>query len=50
MVKTINTYIKMLNHGAKTDLSKNKIKYYNALAKLVDKNTIELTDKKGKVT
>jgi len=47
MVTGVNTYIKGLNWGAKTDLREKKIKYYNKFATFVDKNTLELTDAKG---
>lgn len=42
-------YIKKLNWGYKSELNQKGVKYHNALAKLVDKNTIELTDKNGNV-
>merc|ERR1719261_32888 len=48
MVTGVDTYIKGLNWGAKTDLREKKIKYYNSFATFVDKNTLKLTDKKGK--
>jgi thioredoxin reductase (NADPH) len=47
MVKEVNSYIKGLNYGAKTELSEKTIKYYNKFATFVDKNTLQLEDKKG---
>jgi thioredoxin reductase (NADPH) len=47
MVNNIQTYIKKLNYGYRSDLRSKKVVYYNKLAKLLDKNTIELTDAKG---
>ncbi len=48
MVRNVQTYIKKLNFGYRSDLRDKKVVYYNKLAKLIDKNTIELTDVKGK--
>jgi len=42
----VQTYIKYLNFGYKTSLKKNKIIYYNKLARLIDNHTIELTGDK----
>jgi len=36
-----------LNWGYKVALAENEVKYFNSLASLVDKNTVELQDKKG---
>jgi thioredoxin reductase (NADPH) len=47
MVKEGNSYIKGLNYGAKTELAEKTIKYYNKFATFVDKNTLQLEDKKG---
>lgn len=48
MVRNVQTYIKKLNFGYRSDLRDKNVVYYNKLAKLIDKNTIELTDAKGK--
>jgi len=47
MVSNVQTYIKKLNFGYRSELRDKKVVYYNKLAKLLDKNTIELTDAKG---
>lgn len=50
MVNNVQRYIKKLNFGYKMALNKEKVKYFNALAKMADAHTVELTDKDGKVT
>ena len=47
MVNRIQTYIKKLNFSYKMSLMKEKVKYFNEYATLVDRNTVELTDLKG---
>ena len=43
----IQQYVKKLNFGHRSNLRQNGIAFYNKLAKLVDKNTIILSDDKG---
>ena len=43
----ITDYIQSLNFGYRKALTKEKVTYYNKLAKIVGPNTIELTDEKG---
>jgi thioredoxin/glutathione reductase (selenoprotein) len=47
MVANVQTYIKKLNFGYRSELRSKKVVYYNKLAKLLDEHTIELTDSKG---
>lgn len=47
MVKNVQIYIRKLNFGYKMSLMKEKVKYFNSYAKLVDRNSIELTNAKG---
>ncbi|KAK1443018.1 Hg-II reductase MerA like protein [Babesia gibsoni] len=47
LVETVQNYIKMLNFSYRSGLMMNNVTYINAYAKLIDKNTIEYTDKKG---
>jgi thioredoxin reductase (NADPH) len=47
MVKEIDSYIKGLNYGAKTELAEKSIKYYNKFATFAGPNAIDLVDKKG---
>lgn len=49
MVKNVQTHIKSLNWGYKTDLMKLKAKYYNSYATFVDPHTVRVEDAKGKV-
>ncbi len=49
MVVAVTKHIKSLNWGYKTDLSKNKVKYYNHFATFVDPHTIELDNNKTKI-
>lgn len=49
MVKAISMHIKGLNWGYKTELIKQKIKYYNAYASFENANTISLDNGKGSV-
>lgn len=49
MVQNVQNHIKSLNFGYRTELRSKSVAYVNALAKLVDANTVECTDKKGKV-
>ncbi len=48
MVSAVQMYIKKLNFGYRSELRQKKVTYYNKMAKLIDANTIELTDSKGK--
>lgn len=48
MVKNVQSYIKKLNFGYKSQLRTKNVNYYNAYAKFVDDHTIQLTDDKGK--
>ncbi|KAF4661629.1 thioredoxin reductase [Perkinsus chesapeaki] len=48
MVTNVNTYIKSLNWGYKTELRSNSVKYFNSFATFVDSHTLKLTDKKGR--
>ncbi|EGR29300.1 thioredoxin and glutathione reductase family protein, putative [Ichthyophthirius multifiliis] len=50
MVQRVQNHIKKLNWGYKVALAENEVKYFNSLATLFDKNTVELTDKKGEKT
>lgn len=50
MLENINNHIRSLNWGYKKTLIKNEVKYINALAKLKDAHSIELTDKNGQVS
>lgn len=47
MVNNVQRYIKKLNFGYKMTLNKEKVKYFNALAKMVDAHTIELVNNAG---
>ena len=47
MVGNVQGYIKKLNFGYKMALNKEKVKYFNSYAKMVDAHTIELTNKDG---
>ena len=47
--KAVQSHIKSLNYGYKTDLTKLKIKYYNCFATFVDKHTVSLDNGKGKI-
>lgn len=47
MVKEVDSYIKGLNYGAKTELAEASIKYYNKFATFSGPNEVELEDKKG---
>jgi len=49
MVRNVQNYIKKINFGYKFGLKKENVTYFNKLAKIVDKNTIELTDHTGKI-
>lgn len=42
-------HIKTLNFGYRSTLVKKKVKYYNRLARVIDKNTIELRDNDGSI-
>ena len=50
MVTNVQKYIKKLNFGYKMSLNKEKVKYFNAYAKMVDAHTIELTKGDGEVS
>lgn len=50
MVGAVQTHIKGLNWGYKTDLMKMKAKYFNAYASFVDAHTVSLTNAKGEVS
>lgn len=47
MVERVQAHIKKLNWGYKVELAEKDVKYYNCLATLVNKNTIELLNRKG---
>lgn len=47
LVQKVQMYIKKLNFGYRTALSKKEVEYHNKLATLIDVHTIELTDAKG---
>jgi len=49
MVGNIQSHIKGLNWGYKSDMIKLKVKYFNSYAEFVDTHTIKLTNAKGKV-
>ena len=49
MVKNVQSHIKSLNWGYKSDLIKLKVKYYNSYASFVDQHTIRLENAKGVV-
>lgn len=42
MVERVQAHIKKLNWGYKVELAEKDVKYYNCLATLVNKNTIEV--------
>lgn len=48
MVKNVQSYIKKLNFGYKSQLRTKNVNYINAYARLIDSHTILLTDDKGK--
>ncbi|KAL3321250.1 Thioredoxin reductase 2, mitochondrial [Cichlidogyrus casuarinus] len=50
MVENVQNYIKSLNWGYRTSLTSSKVKYINALGRLIDPHTIECTDKDGTKT
>jgi len=50
MVNNIQDHIGSLNFAYRTDLRTNKVEYLNMRAVFVDKNTVELTNKKGEVS
>eukprot|EP00743_Colponemidia_sp_Colp-15_P001134 GILK01001246.1.p1 GENE.GILK01001246.1~~GILK01001246.1.p1 ORF type:complete len:544 (-),score=53.31 GILK01001246.1:1104-2597(-) len=47
LVENVNTYIRSLNWGYKTQLRSQKIDYYNLAASFADRNTILLTNTKN---
>lgn len=47
MITNVQTYIKKLNFGYRSQLREKKVVYYNKLAKFQDCHTLELTDIKG---
>jgi len=49
MVGNVQMHIKGLNWGYKSDMIKNKVKYFNSYAEFVDAHTIKLDNGKGKV-
>lgn len=49
MVKNVQKHIKKLNWGYKVELVEKNVKYYNKLATVIDKHTIELNDFKKPV-
>jgi len=49
MVGAIQDHIGGLNWGYKVQLRQENVKYFNAHAKFIDKHTVSLTDKKGKI-
>lgn len=48
MISRINDYIRSLNFGYRKTLMSDQVTYFNKLARLLSKNSIELTDKDGK--
>lgn len=50
MVKNVQSHIKSLNWGYKTDLMKLKIKYFNMYASFKDAHTLELKNAKGEIS
>ncbi|KAF4670783.1 thioredoxin reductase [Perkinsus olseni] len=48
MIRNVTTYISSLNWGYKSELRSNNVKYYNSFATFIDKNTLKLTDKRGR--
>lgn len=46
--QNVHDYIRGLNFSYLGDLRENDVKYFNAMATFVDKNTIKTVDKKGK--
>jgi len=49
MVKNVQSHIKGLNWGYKSDMIQLKCKYYNSYASFVDTHTIKLDNGKGKI-
>jgi thioredoxin reductase (NADPH) len=49
MVAKVNSYIKSLNWGSKTELREKSVKYYNSYATFVDPHTVSMDNGKGKV-
>ena len=49
MVQNVQMHIKSLNFGYRAQLMTEKVKYYNGYAVFTGPNSLELTDKKGKV-
>jgi thioredoxin reductase (NADPH) len=47
MVNNVQKHIKSLNWGYKTDVTKLKIKYFNAYASFLDDHTVQVVDAKG---
>lgn len=47
MIDNVNNHIRSLNWGYKTQLMKEKVKYYNMLASIEDAHTIKLVDAKN---
>lgn len=45
----IQKYIKILNNKYEKNLEEKNVKYYNKLAKLIDRHTIELSDEYGNI-
>ena len=50
LVKKIQLHIKKLNFGYRSDIVKLGIEYFNSLAKVTGKNSVQLTDAAGTVT
>lgn len=48
MISNVNNHIRSLNWGYKTQLMKEEVKYYNALASIEDAHTVKLIDTKTK--
>lgn len=48
MVESVNNHIRSLNFGYKKELTQKGVKYYNKFATFKDRNTLILTDKRGK--
>ena len=49
MMEKINSHVRSLNFGYRSQMIKEKIDYFNSFASMKDKHTIVLDDQKGKV-
>lgn len=50
MRENVNNYIRGLNFKYRVTLRENEVTYFNKLGRFVDAHTLEVTDKKGKVS